>query len=243
MEGLPQHIAIIMDGNGRWAQSHGYPRIQGHRVGSRNLRRIATHASNQGVKILTLYAFSEENWSRPEREVRLLMLLLKIYAIRERTILMKHNIRLQVIGHWEKLPPVARSALEQTIRLTSQNTGMILQLALSYGSRQEILDATQALAAKVKRGELEASSITEEEFNKHLGTAGQPDPDLVIRTSGEMRISNFLLWQSAYAEFYFSPKYWPDFSEADFDEAVAEFSRRERRFGGILPQELRESAP
>lgn len=232
----PRHIAIIMDGNGRWAQSRGVPRIQGHRVGARNVRTLTTYASERGIEILTLYAFSQENWSRPSREIQLLMLLLKIFAVRERHLLMSQNVRLQTIGDLSRLPAFARDELEKTVELTRQNSKMVLQLALSYGGRAEIVRAFERMHDKMKRGELSERSISEELVAQHLDTAGQPDPDLIIRTSGEQRISNFLLWQSAYSEFFFTPKYWPDFSAADLEEAIAVYHRRERRFGGLKEQ-------
>lgn len=233
---VPQHIAIIMDGNGRWAKARRRPRIEGHRVGSKNVRKIALHASNRGVKILTLYAFSHENWSRPSTEVHLLMALLKIYAIRERAILMKHNIRLQAIGDIQRLPESPRKELLATIELTKENTGMVLQLALNYGGRGEISRAAQILAKKAAAGKISPDAVNEETLAAELQTAGQPDPDLVIRTSGEQRISNFLLWQSAYSEFYFTSKNWPEFSGEDLDEAIDVFQKRERRFGGLVAQ-------
>jgi undecaprenyl diphosphate synthase len=233
------HIAIIMDGNGRWAAERGYPRIQGHRAGSRRVRSIATHAANCGLKYLTLYAFSSENWTRPEREIRLLMLLLKIYAVRERSILMKNNIRLAVIGQLELIPEEVRRELLATIEMTRHNTGMVLQLALSYGSRQELTDATRFFMEEAAAGRMKPEDLKPETFEQALLTAGQPDPDLVIRTSGEKRISNFLLWQSAYAEYYFSPLHWPDFDESAFDAAVEDFQKRERRFGGVTAQGVR----
>ncbi len=232
----PRHIAIIMDGNGRWARSKGVPRIQGHRVGARNLRTLTTYCSDRGVEILTLYAFSHENWSRPSREVQLLMLLLKIFAVRERELLMKQNVRLKTIGDLSRIPDFARKELERTVEITKGNSKMILQLALSYGGQTEITRACKKIAEKVQAGELRSDQVTEDLVAQHLDTAGQPDPDLVIRTSGEQRISNFLLWQSAYSEFYFTPKFWPDFSAEDLEEAIAVYHRRERRFGGLKEQ-------
>lgn len=227
----PNHIAIIMDGNGRWAKRRLLPRIYGHREGALNIRRLTTFCSDLGVKILTLYAFSKENWSRHPREVSLLMKLLKIYAVRERALFMKNQVRLQVIGDLAPIPSFAREALEETIRMTAGNSGMILQLALSYGGRDEIVRAAQKLADRVKAGEISSAEITESLFSQSLDTAGQPDPDLLIRTSGEQRISNYLLWQNAYTEFYFTEKMWPEFSEQDLLDAIAEFQRRERLFG------------
>lgn len=229
---LPTHIAIIMDGNGRWAKSRHLPRIYGHREGAKNIRRLTTFCSDLGIKILTLYAFSKENWNRHPREVSLLMKLLKIYAVRERALFMKNNVRLRVIGDLDRIPDFARSALEETIKMTASNTGMILQLALSYGGRDEIVRAAQKIAKRVQAKSLSIEDIDEEVFAECLDTAGQPDPDLLIRTSGEQRISNYLLWQNAYTEFYFTEKMWPEFSNEDLVQAIAEFHRRERLFGG-----------
>ena len=225
-----------MDGNGRWAQSRGVPRIQGHRVGARKVRELTTYAQDRGVEILTLYAFSHENWSRPSREVQLLMLLLKIFAVRERALLMKQNVRLRTIGDLSRIPSFAREELEKTIEMTRNNSKMTLQLALSYGGRAELTRAFGKMAQKIQSGVLTASEISEELVCEYLDTAGQPDPDLIIRTSGEQRISNFLLWQSAYSEFYFTPRFWPDFSAEDFEEAIAVYHQRERRFGGLKEQ-------
>lgn len=231
--GFPRHIAIIMDGNGRWAESRGKLRIQGHREGARNVRHLTIACSKTDLQILTLYAFSSENWSRPKREIDLLMKLLRVYAIRERPIFMENNVRLQVIGDWSRLPAFATDALRKTIELTSKNTGLVLQLALSYGSRDEIVRATRALASRVKAGELNPEDISENLLEASLDTAGQPAPDLMIRTGGELRISNYLLWQAAYAEFYFTEVMWPEFSFEELVKAAQAFHGRERRFGGV----------
>ncbi len=230
---LPRHIGIIMDGNGRWAQSRRLPRIEGHRVGSKNVRKIGTHASNLGVEILTLYAFSKENWARPRAEVELLMALLRIYAIRERAVLMKNNIRMRVIGDLSGFPVAAQKELLATIELTKKNSGMILQLALGYGGRADLVQAMRQIAKEVQSGDLKSEEISEDLVSKYLWTSGQPDPDLIIRTSGEFRTSNFLTWQSAYSELYFTEKAWPEFTTEDLDLALQAYQERERRFGAL----------
>ncbi|MBN8554773.1 MAG: isoprenyl transferase [Deltaproteobacteria bacterium] len=222
-----------MDGNGRWAKAQRKLRIQGHREGAKNIRTLTTFASDLGIEILTLYAFSKENWSRPKAEVDLLMKLLKLYAIRERGLFMKNNVQMKVIGDLSQIPAFARKELDRTIELTSKNTGMILQLALNYGSRDEMVRATKKIAAEVAAGRLKPEEIDENRFADFLDTAHQPDPDLLIRTSGELRISNYLLWQCAYAEFYFTEKFWPEFTEKELMKAIEAYQKRERRFGGI----------
>jgi len=229
----PKHIAIIMDGNGRWAQERGFPRILGHREGARNVKHITTVCTELGIEILSLYAFSAENWTRPSREINLLMKLIKIYAVRERPLFMSHNTQVKVIGDIEKLPKDVRDALQKTVEMTKHNTGLILQLALSYGGRDEIVRAARDLASKAKNGEIEPEEISEDLFSQTLDTAGRNDPDLLIRTSGELRISNYLLWQTAYSEFYFTEKYWPDFKETELLEALDAYAKRKRRFGGV----------
>jgi len=222
-----------MDGNGRWAKARGFPRILGHREGARNVKRISTACSDRGIEILTLYTFSVENWLRPGREVSLLMRLLKIYVVRERAIFMKNNIRLKTIGDTSRLPDEVRKTLKETIELTANNTGMVLQLALSYGGRDEMLRLMQRMVEEVRMGELASEEISEEWVSKHLDTEGQVDPDLVIRTSGELRTSNFLIWQTAYSEFYFTETLWPDFDVRDLELAFEDFRSRERRFGTV----------
>ncbi|MDB5036955.1 MAG: undecaprenyl diphosphate synthase [Bacteriovoracaceae bacterium] len=229
----PKHIAIIMDGNGRWAKKRGLPRIFGHREGARNVKRMATACSNLGIEILTIYGFSVENWNRPEREVSLLMKLMKVYSGVGRKLCMENNVRFDLIGEIEKLPDFLKEGLLKLKDLTKQNTGMLLQAALSYGGRDEITRAVKKIATDVKEGKLLPEEINEELISKSLDTKGQTDPDLVIRTSGEYRISNYLLWQSAYAEFYFTDVLWPDFSEAELQKAIESFNARERRFGGV----------
>ncbi len=227
----PRHVAIIMDGNGRWAQERGLPRLEGHRAGAKTVRDITTYCRELGVRYLTLYAFSSENWGRPEAEVSGLMSLLQDYLKDERATLLKNRIELCTIGATDKLPLVVRALLGAVKEATRGLDGMRLTLALSYGSRDEIVRAVRAVAADVKRGALAVGDIGPEHIEAHLDSAGTPDPDLLIRTSGEMRISNFMLWQLAYTELYITPHAWPDFTRARFDEALASYQGRQRRFG------------
>ena len=222
---LPRHVAIIMDGNGRWAKERGYPRLMGHRAGADSVRETVRLAGEWGIEALTLYAFSTENWSRSAQEVRGLMALLAHTLRRESRELNRNGVRLRTIGRTEALPASVRKELKQTIDLLSENSGVVLTLALNYGGRQEIVDAVQAV---IKEGE----RISEESIARHLQTAPLPDPDLMIRTSGEFRLSNFLLWQSAYTEIHVTPTYWPDFRRDQFLAALLDYQRRERRFGG-----------
>jgi undecaprenyl diphosphate synthase len=228
---LPRHIAIIMDGNGRWAKLRMLPRIMGHRKGVETVREIVEECSNIGIGFLTLFAFSAENWSRPKTEVRSLMTLLKKYIRMEVPRMMRNNIRFNVIGRRSDLPDDVAHSLDDARRVTSENSGMTLTLALSYGSRQEILDASRRIADDVSTGALKPENFTEELFSSYLYTSGLPDPDLLIRTSGEMRISNFLLWQLAYSELYFTDINWPDFNRHELKKAISDFQSRERRFG------------
>jgi len=228
---IPNHVAIIMDGNGRWAQQRGMMRLKGHHEGAHSVRRIVEACRYLNVGVLTLYAFSTQNWSRPETEVSGLMKLFGIYIRKERNRLLKNGIRLRVIGDREALSKGLRSAIESLEAASKDNTGMLLQVAVSYGGREEILAATRKIAEAVRAGELEPEEINEATFGRHLYTGGEPDPDLVIRTSGEFRISNFLLWQLAYSELYFLDKLWPEFTKNDFYNAVIDFQKRERRFG------------
>ncbi|WP_321531955.1 isoprenyl transferase [uncultured Desulfuromonas sp.] len=232
---LPEHIAIIMDGNGRWAQRRGLPRIAGHQQGVSTVRSVVEECSTLGIRYLTLYAFSSENWSRPDAEVQSLMALLGQYLSSELPLLRKHCIRFRVIGDLSRLPQEICASLRKSIDETSENSGLTLTLALSYGSRDEVLRAVRHLADDVKRGNLSQGDITEEVFSGYLDTQGIPDPDLLIRTSGEMRISNFLLWQLAYTELYFCSCLWPDFTEAHLKDALADFESRSRRFGTVDP--------
>lgn len=229
-----QHVAIIMDGNGRWAQLRNKPRTYGHIKGARVAKKIITHASDLGLKNLTLYAFSSENWLRPQSEVSFLMLLLGRYLKKESENLNKKNIRFNVIGEIAKLPRDIQSAINHTKKLTQNNTGLQLSFAISYGSRQELVLAAQALANKVLTGQLTTDQINEKSISDCLMTAGTPDPDLIIRTSGESRLSNFLMWQASYSELYFSPVLWPDYTAKDFNEAIQFYMGRERRFGKVF---------
>jgi undecaprenyl diphosphate synthase len=237
---IPQHVAVIMDGNGRWAKNRGFMRIFGHQSGVGAVRQTSEAAAELGVKYLTLYTFSTENWSRPESEVRALMKLIVDTIDTEMPDLMKNNIKLAAIGNMDDLPVNTQKKLKQAIRQTAGNSRLTMILALSYSSRWEIIRATKLIADKVKRGLLDVNDINEEIFKKELSTAGIPDPELLIRTSGEQRISNYLLWQIAYSELYFTPKLWPDFTKQDFYDAVAEYQRRERRFGKTHEQIVNE---
>ena len=232
-ERIPRHVAIIMDGNGRWARQRGLPRVAGHAEGAKVVRVIVTEAARLGLDALTLYSFSIENWSRPKDEVASLMGLYAEYLVRERQTCIDHNVKLRHIGIRDGLPPNVLKELDESVRVTAVNTGMTLCLALNYGGRAEILSAVQAIARRAKSGELPVEAIDEHVMDESLFTAGLPDPDLVIRTSGEFRLSNYLLWQSSYAEFYASDVFWPDFSTAHLRKAIIEFSQRNRRFGGV----------
>lgn len=232
---LPRHVAIIMDGNGRWAQSRGLPRIEGHRRGVASVRRITEHCARSGIEQLTLYCLSSENWRRPEAELCFLMHLLEQYMIEERSLLMRQRIRLSMIGRREGLPPETLAAIDRTVELCAGNEGMRLCLAINYGSRAEIVAAATRLAREAATGLLQPEDIDEATFAARLDTAGMPDPDLLIRTAGEMRISNFLLWQISYAEIWVTPVAWPEFEERHLDEALAAFASRDRRFGGLSP--------
>ena len=228
---LPRHIAIIMDGNGRWAEARGMARVKGHEAGAESVREIVRECRKRGVEALTLYSFSTENWSRPPDEVTALMTLLKRYVVSERSELMEQGIKIRVIGQVQRLPLFVRKPLKALCRESASNDGMTLNLALSYGGRADIVAAVQELARDVKDGKLAPEQIVERNIDEHLSTAGLPDPDLLIRTSGEMRVSNFLLWQLAYAEFYVTDVHWPEFRTAALDEALAAYRRRSRRFG------------
>ena len=233
---VPEHIAIIMDGNGRWAKKNGKPRVFGHKNGVKSVREVTEGAAEAGVKYLTLYAFSTENWNRPKAEVMALMQLLVSTIAKETKTLNKNNIRLQAIGNLESLPGNCNSELSKAIENTSHNTGMTLVLALSYSSRWEIINAVNSLLIDVKAGRLTNQEITEDTFKNYLCTSTIPDPELIIRTSGEHRISNFLLWQAAYSEFIFSDELWPDFRKTHLWDAIGEYQKRERRFGKTSEQ-------
>ena len=230
---VPVHVAIIMDGNGRWARQRHLPRVEGHRQGAESVRAIVRAAGEAGIKYLTLYAFSVENWNRPKDEVDTLMKYLARYLKNEIGELNKHNVRLDAIGQIYRLPEAVQSQLEKTKLALSKNSGLTLTLALSYGGRTEIVEAVRAIATKVQEGKLEAAEINEQVIAQHLYTKNMPDPDLLIRTSGEMRVSNFLLWQISYAELVVTTTLWPDFRKAQLLEAVEEYSRRHRRFGTV----------
>ena len=226
---IPQHIAIIMDGNGRWASERGKERSFGHQAGVDTVRRITSECTRMGVKYLTLYTFSTENWSRPADEISALMGL--VLSSLEDEIFMKNNVRFQVVGDIQRLPEEVQQKLQETMEHTAGNTAMTMVVALSYSSRWEITQAAKAIAADVKAGKLNVEDVTEELVSKHLVTKFMPDPELLIRTGGELRISNYLLWQIAYAELYFCDTYWPDFNEEDLHKAIASYQARQRRFG------------
>jgi undecaprenyl diphosphate synthase len=230
---IPSHVAIIMDGNGRWAQKRGLPRIEGHRRGVTSVRCIVEEASRLGLKQLTLYCFSSENWKRPPRELTLLMHLLKQYLIEERREIQRQGLRFKVIGKLDELDPIIQAEMQKTIDVSASNDGMTLCLAVNYGARQEITDAIRKITSAVQAGTLRSEDISEETVASHLMTAGMPDPDLVIRTASEFRISNFLLWQISYSELWVTDKHWPEFREEEFRQAMRDFARRDRRYGGL----------
>jgi undecaprenyl diphosphate synthase len=239
----PRHVAVIMDGNGRWATERGLPRVKGHEAGADTVRAIVRACGERGIEALTLYSFSTENWGRPGDEVEALMALLARFLVDERDELMLNKVRLQGIGELERLPNTVRQLLTEATRITAGNDGLLLTLALSYGSRAEITDAVRRIAREVASGELDPDTIEQQTITDRLYTAGIPDPDLLIRTSGEMRLSNFLLWQLAYAELYVTDVYWPDFREPHLDQALAVFNGRQRRFGKTGAQVVDGEAP
>lgn len=232
-EALPRHVAIIMDGNGRWARTRQLPRIEGHRNAGVAVRETIKHCSDLGIRCLTLYSFSMENWKRPAGEVGGLMSLYAQYLVSERDDIMRHQIRVVHVGRRDGLPRDVLDRLDETVEMSRQNAGMALCIALNYGSRAEMIDAMRALARRVAAGELSPEQIDEQRFSDALNTAGLPDPDLVIRTAGEMRLSNFLLWQISYAELYVTDVLWPDFRKEHLDTAFRAFAARERRFGDV----------
>lgn len=232
MTNIPHHVAIIMDGNGRWAKKKGLPKIAGHRAGIKSVEEAIEGAKELGVKILTLYTFSTENWKRPKYEVNALFKLLENYIDKELDLFDKNDIRLSVIGRTEGLPEVVQEKLIKAIDRTKDNKALILNMALNYGSRQEIVDAARKILKDYEKGLVSIESIDEKTFGDYLYTKCMPDPDLLIRTSGEMRVSNFLLWQIAYAEIYVTKELWPDFRKSDFKRAIREYSVRDRRYGG-----------
>lgn len=230
---LPAHVAIIMDGNGRWAKERSLPRVEGHRRGAESVRSVLRTAARLGVKYLTLYAFSVENWNRPQGEVDTLMKYLARYLKSEQREMNDNNVKLQAIGQTSRLPKFVRDQLEATRESLAQNTGTTLTLALSYGGRTELVDAVRGIAEKARDGEIDPAKISEQTISGHLYTSDMPDPDLLIRTSGEMRVSNFLLWQISYAELVVTDRLWPDFGEPEFCAALEEFAGRNRRFGKV----------
>lgn len=232
-ERMPRSAAIIMDGNGRWARARGLPRPAGHTEGAKVVRRIVTEAARLGLEALTLYSFSIENWRRPADEVRALMHLYAEYLSSERPTVMAHNIRLRHLGRREGLPDEVLRELDESLNASASNTGMYLCLALNYGSRAEMTDAVSRIASQVAQGRMTPEQVGEQVISDNLNTAGVPDPDLLIRTAGEFRISNFLLWQVSYAEFYVTDVFWPDFDETQFQKAIRTFAERHRRFGGL----------
>jgi undecaprenyl diphosphate synthase len=232
-EKLPKHVAIIMDGNGRWARKQGLPRIAGHREGMNTLKEIITCANELGINVVTLYAFSTENWKRPSWEVEFLMRLPEEYLKTELQPLIEKNVVIRVMGDLEQLPAVTKRAIKNALQATKDNTGMILNFALNYGGRSEILNAVKKIAERVQEGALKPEEISEDLFTRYLYTGDLPDPDLLIRPSGELRISNFLLWQLAYTELWFTTTLWPDFKKEHFLKAILDYQERERRFGGI----------
>ncbi len=233
LEQLPRHVAIIMDGNGRWAERRGLPRIVGHRNGIRSVRAMVEEGCRLGLEQLTLYCLSVENWKRPPRELKFLMRLLRHFLVAERTELMEQNVRLTMIGRRDGLPAEVLKELDRTIEQTAGNTGMVLALAVNYGGRTEIADAARRLAEEVRAGRLDPSDIDERRFESYLYTAGMVDPDLLIRTAGELRVSNYLLWQISYAEIYVTDVLWPDFRAGDLHAALLAFARRQRKFGAL----------
>jgi undecaprenyl diphosphate synthase len=231
---MPRHVAIIMDGNGRWARQRGLPRVEGHRAGIRAVRASVEAAARLELEALTLFAFSTENWKRPRWEVRTLMGLLKEYLRKELNVLVENNIRFRPIGRIGELEDEIQDGLGRAVEATAGNTGLLFQIALNYSGRAELVDAVRAAAQAVRAGEVPLEAIDEEWVSHHLATGGVPDPDLLIRTSGELRISNFLLWQIAYTEIHITPVLWPDFTTRDLLLGVADYARRERRFGGVV---------
>lgn len=230
---IPAHIAIIMDGNGRWAKKRGLPRVAGHREGMKVINKIVRAANELNVKVLSLYAFSTENWKRPKSEVDFLMRLPELFLAKELPTLVKENVKVRLMGRKGDLPPHTLKAVEIAIEETKNNTGLILNIALNYGSRLEMIEAVKQIASDVKEGNLSIDDICEATLEQYLMTNDLPDPDLLIRTSGEIRLSNFMLWQLAYSEFYFTDVFWPDFTEEHFLDAIRVFQRRGRRYGGV----------
>lgn len=232
-EKRPRHIAMIMDGNGRWAQERSQPRIKGHERGAKTVREITEECARLGIEQLTLYCLSSENWKRPELELEFLMHLLSEYLVNERETLNRNNIKLQIIGRRDRIPAEVQVKMDRSIELTSHNTGSTLCLAINYGARAEIVDAIRDITRRVRDEGLDVESIDEQMVSDHLYTAGMSDPDLMVRTAGEMRISNYLLWQLSYAELWVTQKYWPEFGVEDLHTAILDYTKRKRRFGGL----------
>ncbi len=232
-ERRPVHVAVIMDGNGRWAQRRFLPRVEGHRRGVHSVRRTVEESARLHLGQLTLYCLSSENWKRPQKELDFLMHLLEQYMVEERKSIMDQNIRVKIIGRMSGIPASTLAEMQKTIDMTSANSGTTLCLAINYGARQELADAAKQIAEDIQSGKLTLEAINEDSLNARLYTAGMPDPDLVIRTAGEMRLSNFLLWQASYAEIWVTEKCWPEFEVADFHQAIIDFAKRDRRFGGL----------
>ncbi len=238
-ERRPRHLAVIMDGNGRWAQAQGLPRIEGHRRGVSSVRRTVEECARLGIEQLTLYCLSSENWKRPQGELDFLMRLLEQYMIEERSTILGQNIRACVIGRREGMADAALREMDKTVQMSQSNTGLRLCLAINYGARAELADAVKQIAREVEEGRLAADDIDEEAIASRLYTSGMPDPDLMIRTAGEMRISNFLLWQISYAELWVTETFWPEFDEAHLHQAIRDYASRDRRFGGLKDRPLR----
>ena len=233
----PKHVAVIMDGNGRWAQQQGLARVEGHLRGVQSVRNVMEGCRDFGIEVLTLYCLSSENWKRPANELEFLMQLLREYLIAERENLVENNLRVRIIGTRDRLPDEVQAEMDKTLEACANNTGMTLCLAINYGARQELIDAVKEICLGVQDGTLNANELDEGVIDRHLYTAGLPDPDLLIRTSGEMRISNFLLWQISYSELWVTETLWPEFGKEQLAEAIAEFASRKRRFGGLVAEE------
>jgi len=240
-ERRPQHIAVIMDGNGRWAQRQGLPRIEGHRRGVSSVRRTVEECARLDIGQLTLYCLSSENWKRPQHELDFLMHLLEQYMIEERATIMRQNIRVQIIGRRNGIPDSALAEMDKTVAISAGNTGTCLCLAVNYGGRAEVLDAVRDIAEQAADGGLDPQSLDEDDISRRLYTAGMPDPDLMIRTAGEMRISNFLLWQLSYAEIWITQRCWPEFDESDLQQAICDFAARDRRYGGLTEPHAKQN--
>jgi undecaprenyl diphosphate synthase len=232
-ERIPQHVAVIMDGNGRWAKERGMARVQGHNAGMKALKEIVKHSDVLGVKYLTVYAFSTENWKRPADEVSGIFRLLVLYVAQELKELHQNNVKVQILGDWSALPEDAVKAVRKALDTTKDNTGLVFSIAINYGGRAEIARAARLIAEKAAAGELDPEVVDEKLISDYLYTSDMPDPDMIIRTGGELRVSNFLIWQGAYSELVVTPVYWPDFTPERYEEAIAEFQTRDRRFGGI----------